>query len=72
MKSFKEFLTEKKKSYEVTVSVKDARKTLDVAKDMFRGEYKTDGSNSFIFKDEDTYQDFIKQLKKSGIEVQED
>lgn len=74
MKSFKEFLNEQtslSEANEVTVSVKDARKANDIAKDMFRGEYKNDGSNVYVFKKEDAKSDFVAELEKAGIEVQD-
>lgn len=74
MKSFKEFLKEQSKineAYEVTVSVRDARKANDIGKDMFRGEYKNDGSNVFIFKKEDAKDDFVAELEKQRLEIQD-
>ena len=55
----------------VEVSVRDARKANDIAQDMFRGEYKTDGSNSFIFKKSDAADDFKAELKKQKIQLDE-
>lgn len=72
MKSFKEFLTEQKQideKYEVEVSVRDARKAQDIAQDMFRGTYKNKGSNVYVFKKEDDYEDFVDTLKQHKIEV---
>jgi len=54
----------------VEVSVRDARKANDVAKDMFRGEYKNDGSNAFMFKDSRAADDFMAELQKQGLEVE--
>lgn len=74
MKSFKDFLIESQlnEAYEVEVSVSHARKAFDIAKDMFRGEYKNDGSNVYIFKKEDVKDDFIAELDKQGIEYSEE
>lgn len=58
-------------SMSVDVSVKDATKANDIAEDMFRGEYKTDGSNSFVFKKKDVMEDFVAELEKQNIEVME-
>lgn len=72
MKSFKEFLVEQKQideKYEVEVSVRDARKAQDIAQDMFRGTYKNKGSNVYVFKKEDDYEDFVDTLKQHKIEV---
>ena len=55
----------------VEVSVRDARKANDIASDMFRGEYKTDGSNTFVFKKADAADDFRAELKKQRIELLE-
>ena len=54
----------------VEVSVRDARKANDIAKDMFRGEYKMDGSNSFVFKKAGAASDFRAELSKQGVEVE--
>lgn len=67
MKTFQEFLIEAK--YEVEVEVRDASKANDIAKDMFRGKYKQDGSNSFIFKDEDSFEEFKDELKSQGLKL---
>ena len=56
-----------KESTTVEVSVRDARKANDIAKDMFRGEYKMDGSNSFVFKNADAASDFRAELSKQNI-----
>lgn len=72
MKSFKEFLVEQKQideKYEVEVSVRDARKAQDIAQDMFRGTYKNKGSNVYVFKKEDDYEDFVDTLEKHKIEI---
>jgi len=55
----------------VNVSVRDAKKANDIAQDMFRGEYKTDGSNSFVFKKGDAADDFKAELKKQKIQLDE-
>lgn len=65
----KEHLTEANK---VEVSVRDARTANDIAKDMFRGEYKNDGSNVFVFKKKQAMQDFIDELESKGLEVMEE
>jgi ribosomal protein S8E len=65
----KEGLTEAK--YEVEVEVRDARAANDLAKDMFRGSYKNDGSNVFIFKNEDDYEDFKYELENAGLKLME-
>lgn len=65
----KESLTEAK--YEVEVEVRDARAANDLAKDMFRGSYKNDGSNVFIFKNEDDYEDFKYELENAGLKLME-
>jgi hypothetical protein len=72
MKSFKEFLVEQTQideKYEVEVSVRDARKAQDIAQDMFRGTYKNKGSNVYVFKKEDDYEDFVDTLKQHKIEI---
>jgi len=74
MKSFKEFLSESRltEAYKVEISVSHARKANDIAKDMFRGEYKNDGSNVYVFKKEDVKDDFVSELDKQGIEYSEE
>jgi hypothetical protein len=67
MKTFKEFLTEAK--HEVEVSVRDAKAANELAKDMFRVEYKNDDSTIFIFKKSDAKDDFVAALKKQNIEI---
>lgn len=62
-----ESLTEAK--YEVEVEVRDARAANDLAKDMFRGSYKNDGSNVFIFKNEDDYEEFKDELEAAGLKL---
>lgn len=57
---------------EVEVSLRDARKAVDLAKDMFRGEYKMDGSNVFVFKNKEAKQNFMTQLKKHKLELNEE
>lgn len=64
-----ESLTEAK--YEVEVEVRDARAANDLAKDMFRGSYKNDGSNVFIFKNEDDYEEFKDELENAGLKLLE-
>lgn len=67
--SIDESLTEAK--YEVEVEVRDARAANDLAKDMFRGSYKNDGSNVFIFKNEDDYEEFKDELEAAGLKLME-
>jgi hypothetical protein len=69
MKTMKQFLNEEKDEYKVTVTVRDARKANDIAKDMFRGSYKNDGSNVFIFKSEDDQFEFADALDNAGLEM---
>jgi hypothetical protein len=69
MKLFKDFLNEAK--YEVEVEVRDASKANTIAKDMFRGSYKNNGSNSFVFKTEDDYDEFKDEMEKQGIALLE-
>jgi len=69
MKSMKQFLNEEKDEYKVTVTVRDARKANDIAKDMFRSSYKNDGSNVFIFKSEDDQYEFADVLDNAGLEI---
>lgn len=65
MKSFKEYagvaLTEAQ-NYTVKVEVRDARKANDLAQDSYRGLYKNDGSNVFVFKKESDKEDFENDL----------
>ena len=56
----------------VEVTLRDARKANDIAQDMFRGEYKTDGSNTFVFKKSDAADDFRAELEKQRIELLEE
>ena len=53
----------------VSVSVRDARTANEIARDMFRGEYKTDGSNNFVFKKKSAAEDFEAELRKQNIEI---
>ncbi len=66
MKSFKEYLNEAQK-YKVEVEVRDASKANDLARDSYRGLYKNDGSNVFIFKKESDKEDFESDLLDMGI-----
>ena len=72
MKSFKEYvagaLTEAQK-YTVQVEVRDARKANDLAQDSYRGLYKNDGSDVFIFKNDDDKESFIDELEENGLKV---
>lgn len=67
--NFQDFLNESKHKYVVQVAVRDASKANDIAKDMFRGTYKNDGSDHFVFKKEDDYEDFLAEMESNGIEV---
>lgn len=62
-------LNESEDDLTVTVAVRDARKANELARDMFRGDFEQDGSNTFTFEDEDTYYEFIDALEGQGIEV---
>ena len=66
---FKEFMNEAK--YEVEVEVRDASKANSIAKDMFRGLYKNNGSNSFVFKSQDDHDEFKDELSDMGIKLLE-
>lgn len=48
-------LTERKQ-YEIEVEVRDARKALDALKDDVSLNFKTKGSNVYVFKDIDDYE----------------
>jgi len=56
----------------VEVSPRDARKANDIASDMFRGEYENDGSNTFVFDDDETADEFRAELEKQRIELLEE
>ena len=72
MKSFKDYvdgaLTEAQ-NYTVTVEVRDARKANDLAQDSYRGLYKNDGSDVFVFKKESDKEDFESDLLDNGLSV---
>lgn len=51
------------------VEIRDAKRANELAKDMFRGQYTQDGSNSFTFKDKDTCNDFKQELKANKIKL---
>jgi hypothetical protein len=53
----------------VSVSVRDARLANEIARDMFRGEYKNDGTTNFVFKKNDAAEDFRAELSKRNVEV---
>jgi hypothetical protein len=55
----------------VVVSSRDERKANKIAKDMFRGDYTNDGSDAFMFDDEDVADDFRDELKKQKIKILE-
>lgn len=57
------------KEFKVIVSVRDARKANDLASDSYRGLYKNDGSDVFIFKKEDDMEDFKNDLEDLDLEV---
>lgn len=58
-----------KEEYVVTVQIRDALKANDLARDLFRGSYENDGSDSFIFGNEEDYEDFLDTLAGHGIEA---
>lgn len=70
IKTFESYISEKKE-YFIEVSVRDARKALDHLEDMHRRKYETDGSNYYIFKDEDEAYDVLQHFKKMGLEVED-
>lgn len=70
IKTFESFISEKKEFY-IEVSVRDARKALDHLEDMHRRKYETDGSNYYIFKDEDEAYDALQHFKGMGLEVED-
>lgn len=53
----------------IEVSVRDARKALNHLDDMHKRKYKTDGSNYYIFKDEEEAYDALQHFEDMGIEV---
>jgi hypothetical protein len=70
IKTFESFVSEKKEFY-IEVSVRDARKALDHLEDMHRRRYETDGSNYYLFKDEDEAYDALQHFKGMGLEVED-
>jgi hypothetical protein len=55
--------------YTIEVAVRDARKANEILQDMFRNDYKTKGSNVFVFKDEETAYDAGMTLMAQEVEV---
>ena len=74
IKTYEQFLNENKESIDeakhyIEVAVRDARKANDHLHDMHRGQYKTDGSNYYIFKKEDDAYDALTHLKDMNVEI---
>ncbi len=55
----------------IEVSVRTARKALDILHDMFRGQYETDGSNYYVFADEQDGYDAGLEMASQGIELED-
>lgn len=76
MKTFKEYLNEQKQldeaGFAVEVSVRDSRQANDLAQDSYRGLYKNDGSNVFVFKKESDKEDFVNDLLDMNLEILEE
>lgn len=68
--NFKQFLNEGQK-IEITVSVSTASEANDALEDELRGKYKTNGSNSFIFKKEDDAITAISLFSNWKVEITE-
>lgn len=68
--NFEQFINESK--YYIEVSVRDARKALDLLDDRYRRDYKTDGTNYYIFKDKELADDALQDLIDAGIEVEDE
>jgi hypothetical protein len=64
-----ESVVNESEEYFIEVSVKDANKALDHLRDVHRNKYKTDGSNFYIFKDEEEASDALGHFNELGIEV---
>ena len=58
-------------SFFIEVSVRTARKALDILNDMFRGKYETEGSNYYVFKDEQDGYDAGLEMASQGIELED-
>ena len=58
-------------SFFIEVSVRTARKALDILNDMFRGQYETEGSNYYVFKDEQDGYDAGLEMASQGIELED-
>lgn len=59
-------------SYEtswITVSVRDAKRALEILNDQFRGEYEAETSDSYQFQDSETANDVAYTLVSQGIEI---
>jgi len=73
-KTFEQFINEQNLALSeskkfIEVSVRDARKASDHLNDEHRGQYETDGSNYYIFKDEDDAYDALQHLRNMKIEI---
>jgi hypothetical protein len=58
-------------SFFIEVSVRTARKALDILNDMFRGQYETEGSNYYVFADEQDGYDAGLEMASRGIELED-
>ena len=56
-------------SFLIRVSVRDAQKANDLAADSYRGLYKNDGSDVFIYKKESDKEDFESELLDMKLEI---
>ena len=76
MKTFKDYVTGAESldeaGFVVQVAVRDARKANDLAQDSYRGLYKNDGSDVFIFKKESDKEDFESELLDMELEIIEE
>lgn len=68
--SKKSMMNERRRKYFIEVSVRDARKALDILDDQFRGEYTTDGTNYYIFNDEGVALDVEDEFDRQNIEIE--
>lgn len=53
------------------VSIRDARKAMDIMDDMYRGQFEMNGSNVYYFGDESTAYDAMMDLGAQGIEIED-
>ena len=53
----------------IEVSVRDARKAMDIMDDRYRGQFKMNGSNVYYFKDDSIAYDAMMDFGAQGIEV---